>query len=229
MFDLALIRRAASAALPIVMGYVAIGLPCGILSASVGLNPAQVLIMCLLFYSGAGQFMIPNLWLAGVPLLSIAASVSLVNARQILYSASLASWAQGASRPQAVLFSATVTDESFGVNMNRFLAGGWGVEAATWVNICSWLTWTAACVVGTLIGGAVSVPLALASFAMTSIFICLLATQRLSWPTAFAMAGGALGVIACKAAGLAGPAIFVGSLVGVVCALTCSRIREVVR
>ena len=66
------------------LGYVAIGIPCGILSASIGLNALQVFLMCALFYSGAGQFMIPNMWLAGSPIASIIASVSFVNTRQML-------------------------------------------------------------------------------------------------------------------------------------------------
>ncbi len=81
------IKQSFSAALPIMLGYVAIGIPCGILSASIGLNALQVFLLSALFYSGAGQFMIPNMWLAGSPLASIVASVSLVNTRQMLYSA----------------------------------------------------------------------------------------------------------------------------------------------
>ncbi len=76
------------------LGYAGIGIPCGILCASIGLNVWQVLIMCILFYSGAGQFMIPNMWLAGSPITSIVLSVSMVNTRQMLYSASQAKLTQ---------------------------------------------------------------------------------------------------------------------------------------
>ncbi|MEG0323402.1 MAG: AzlC family ABC transporter permease, partial [Raoultibacter sp.] len=62
------IQQSLSAALPIMLGYVAIGIPCGILCSSIGLDALQVLLLSLLFYSGAGQFMIPNMWLAGAPL-----------------------------------------------------------------------------------------------------------------------------------------------------------------
>ncbi len=72
------------------LGYLAIGIPCGILSASIGMNALQVVLFCLFFYSGAGQFMIPNMWISATPLASIIASVSLINTRQMLYSASLA-------------------------------------------------------------------------------------------------------------------------------------------
>lgn len=219
------IRKSFSAALPIMLGYVAIGVPCGILEASIGMSAVQVLLLSALFYSGAGQFMIPNMMLAGSPLASIIASVSLVNTRQMLYAASFAPRCEGTGKPLAFLFAATVTDESFGVNMNRFAAGGWSVGQATCVNLLSLSSWTASNVVGVLVGNAVGVPLAIASFAMTSIFICLLVTQRISFDNVVAAVAAAVGVVACKVAGLAGPAILIGAVFGVVCALGVSQVR----
>ena len=45
------IRQSFSAALPIMLGYVAIGIPCGILSASIGMNELQVFLLSAVFYS----------------------------------------------------------------------------------------------------------------------------------------------------------------------------------
>ena len=184
-------------------------------------------LLSAVFYSGAGQFMIPNMWIAGAPLASIIASVSLVNSRQMLYSASLAPWCTGVSRKLAFWFAASVTDESFGVNMQKFLEGGWSVQKATLVNELSHSSWTISCVVGVFIGDALGIPLAIASFAMTSIFICLLVSQKKSAANVLAAAGAVLGVIVCKIAGLGGAAILLGALVGVACAVIFSRVRKV--
>ena len=209
------------------LGYVAIGIPCGILSASVGLNALQVFLFCALFYSGAGQFMIPNMWLAGAPMASIIASVSLVNTRQMLYSASFAPYAQKASKLLAFFFSATVTDESFGVNLNKFLEGGsdWTLRKSLLVNLCSQSSWTVSCVVGVFVGNALGIPLAIASFAMTSIFICLLVTQKITPANIVAAVCAIIGVVACKLVGLSGPAILIGAVFGVLCAIAFSRVR----
>lgn len=220
------IRQSFSAALPIMLGYVAIGVPCGILSASIGLDALQVLLLSLLFYSGAGQFMIPNMWLAGSPVASIVASVSLVNTRQMLYAASFAPRCEGARKRLAFLFAATVTDESYGVNTARFEEGGWSVGRATAVNLMSQGSWALSNVVGVLVGNAVGVPLAIASFAMTSIFICLLVTQKATAANAIAAACAVLGVFTCKTVGLSGPAILIGALVGVMGALLFSWAKE---
>ena len=174
-----------TAALPIVLGYVAIGVPCGILCDSIGLNALQVFAMSVLFYSGAGQFMIPNMWLAGAPIASIIASV----------------------------------------NTLKFEEGGWSVRRALFVNLFSCTSWTLSCTVGVLVGNAIGIPLAIASFAMTSIFICLLCTQKANVENVVAAAVAMLGVYVFKLVGLTGPAILLGAVAGVVAALCVSQVR----
>ena len=121
------------------------------------------------------------------------------------------------------LFAASVTDESYGVNTARFEEGGWSVDRALWVNIFSNSSWTISNVVGVLVGSAVGIPLSIASFAMTSIFICLLVTQKISIENVVAAVVAMVGVFLCKLAGLTGPAILVGAIAGVVAAMLANR------
>lgn len=218
------IKQAFEAAVPIMLGYVAIGLPCGILCSSIGLNEIQVLLLSYLFYSGAGQFMLPNMFLAGAPLASIIASISFVNSRQMLYAASFAPFCSKASKLLSFFFAATVTDESFGVSIKKFEQGSWSPDRALFVNLFSQSSWAWSNFAGVLLGNAVGVPLAIASFAMTSIFICLMVTQRLSAENVIAMVAAAAGVFACKLVGLTGPAILLGAAFGVVVALGYSAV-----
>ena len=208
------------------LGYVAIGVPCGILGNSIGLNALQVFLLSALFYSGAGQFMIPNMFLAGSSLLSIIASVSLVNTRQMLYAASFAPRCEKASKRLAFLFAATVTDESYGVSTAKFEEGGWSVDRATMVNLFSQSSWALSNVVGALVGSALGIPLAIASFAMTSIFICLMCTQKITLENAVAVAVAMVGVFLSKLVGLTGPAILVGAVLGVAAAMGVSQVRR---
>lgn len=220
------IRAALAAALPIMAGYVVLGLPCGILASTAGMQAWMVAVMSLVFYSGAGQYMIPNMWLAGSPVGAIVASVGLVNTRQMLYGASLSRFCGEAGPGLAALFGATVTDESFGVNYARFTEGGWTVRQALLVNLFSLATWTASNVAGALVGAAVAVPASLASFAMTSLFICLLCMQDLRGEGAVAAVAAALAVAACKLAGISGAAILVGALAGIAAALMLGPVFE---
>lgn len=218
------VRVAFNAAVPIMLGYVAIGIPCGILCNSIGLNALQVFLLSVLFYSGAGQFMIPNLYLTATPLASIIASVSLVNTRQMLYSASFAPECKGAGKLVSFLFSATVTDESYGVSIAKFKEGNWSVERALLVNLFSQSSWTISNVVGVVVGSLIDIPLEIASFAMTSIFICLLFTQKLTSANIIAAIFAVFGVYVSKLLGLSGAAILIGAVAGVVVAFLFSRL-----
>jgi len=208
-----------SAAVPIMLGYVAIGLPCGILGNTIGLNPLQVALLSILLYSGAGQFMIPNMFLAGSGVAAITASVSLVNTRQMLYAASFAPQCADSPRWLSALFAASVTDESYGVNTARFAEGNWSVDRALMVNLFSQSSWTISNIVGCAVGAAVDIPVSIAAFAMTAIFICLLVTQKFTSANIVAMVVAMAGVYLCKALGLTGPAILIGAVAGVVCAM----------
>ena len=217
------IQDALYTAFPIMAGYVGIGLPCGIMEQQIGLDPIQAFLVSCLFYSGAGQFMIPGMWVAGTPMAAIIASVSAVNTRQILYSASLSKYCQEASRRLSFLYSASVTDETFGVNVARFEAGGWKVSQALLVNLFSCLSWATANLIGAMLGEMVNIPVAVGSFAMTSIFICLLCSQTFNRVNIIVVACSFAGVIACKLVGITGPAIILGALCGIAAGLAYLR------
>lgn len=220
------LRASLRAALPVMLGYLTIGVPCGVMAAEVGLSPAVAFLLSATFYSGAGQFMMSSLALAGTPVLSIALSVALVSTRQLLYSAALSPYLARAPRSLATLFAATVTDESFGVNLER-LAGddGWTPLRATLVNLESMLSWATANAVGAAVGPALAIPTAVMSFAMTAIFICLLAGQRWSARTALVACSSAVLVVALKALGAGSTAVLLGALGGVGAGLAFDALR----
>ena len=203
------------AAGPVMAGYVAIGLACGFMESHIGMNALMAFCMSMTFYSGAGQFMIAGMWLAGGPLGSIIASVSFVNTRQLLYSAAFAPYFREVSKSLTFLFSATVTDESFGVNMQKYHQGDWDAKRATFVNLFSMTSWGVSNAVGVLLGDAIAIPTDIAAFAMTSIFICLLASQLKSKTNITVALISMAGVMFFKLVGLGGPAILLGACVGV--------------
>lgn len=217
------IKQALFAAFPVMAGYVGIGLPCGIMEQQAGMDALQAFLLSFVFYSGAGQFMIPAMWLGGSSILGIIASVSAVNTRQILYSASLSKHCQDAGRRLSFCFAASVTDESFGINVSRFEAGGWKVSQGLAVNFFCCISWSLANAVGVLLGSLVSIPVAVGSFAMTSIFICLLCSQKLNAVNAVVVVAAMAGVVLFKLAGLTGPAIILGAACGIAAGLLYLR------
>ncbi len=221
------VRVALATAVPIMLGYVSIGLPCGVMEAQAGLGPLKAFILSCTFYTGAGQFMMASMTVAGMPLASIIASVSLVSTRQILYSVAFSPYVEDESRSRTLAFAATVTDESFGVNLDAFASDeGWTVTRATLVNLFSMVSWATGNAVGSAVGSAIALPLAVMSFAMTAIFICLLVGQSWNATTAVTAIAAASAVVVCKLVGLSGVAVFVGAIVGVIVGMVFGEARR---
>lgn len=143
--------------------------------AQTGMEPWMVFALSTTFVTGSGQFMICNLWLAGVPAASIVASVAAISSRFALYSASLAPHLAGASKRQTLAVTATLTEEAYGISLAKLVeSDDWGPKEAFALNAILIATWGVACTVGAVAGAAVDVPTAIAGFVCTSLFICLL-------------------------------------------------------
>lgn len=112
---------------PVMLTYVAIGAPCGMIMAQSGMEPWMVFALSSTFVTGSGQFMVCNLWLAGVPAASIVASVAAISSRFALYSASIAPYLTGASKRQTLAVAATLTEEAYGISLAKLIEGeDWG-------------------------------------------------------------------------------------------------------
>lgn len=112
---------------PVMLTYVAIGAPCGMIMAQTGMEPWMVFALSSTFVTGSGQFMVCNLWLAGVPAASIVASVAAISSRFALYSASIAPYLTGASKRQTLAVAATLTEEAYGISLAKLIEGeDWG-------------------------------------------------------------------------------------------------------
>lgn len=95
-------RRAIAAAAPIALSYIPIGAACGVLGTKCGLGPGLAAVLSATIISGGAQFMISNMWLAGLSTATIVASVCAVSLRFALHSASLAPYLQRARKRTAL-------------------------------------------------------------------------------------------------------------------------------
>lgn len=212
---------------PVMLTYVAVGAPCGMIMAQTGMEPWMVFALSSTFVTGSGQFMICNLWLAGVPAASIVASVAAISSRFALYSASLAPHLAGASKRQTLAVTATLTEEAYGISLAKLVEGdGWGPKEAFALNAVLIAMWGVACTAGAVAGAAVDVPTAIAGFVCTSLFICLLFSQRLSRGNVVAAVSGAVSVAVCKFLGLTNIAVPASVMVGVAIALVCDAVFD---
>lgn len=79
---------------------------------------------------------------------------------------------------------------------------------------------------GAIVGAVVDVPTAIAGFVCTSLFICLLFSQRLSRGNVVAAGLAAVSVAICKFLGWTNIAVPASVLVGVAAALACDALAE---
>lgn len=208
---------------PVMLTYVAIAAPCGMIMAQTGMEPWMVFALSSTFVTGSGQFMVCNLWLTGVPAPSIVASVAAISSRFALYSASIAPHLRGASKRQTLAVAATLTEEAYGISLGKLVEGeDWGPHESFALNAILIATWGVSCTMGAV----VDVPTAIAGFVCTSLFICLLFSQRLSRGNVVAAGLAAVSVAICKFLGWTNIAVPASVLVGVVAALACDALVE---
>lgn len=210
------------------LSYVPIGLACGILGSKCGLGPAQGFLLGATIISGGAQFMISNLWLAGLPAATIIASVGAISLRFALYSASLAPYLQKCKKREALAMALTLIEEAYGVTLSKLTEGeksGWTLRHALALNLVTIATWATSVAAGGAAGAVLQIPTAVASFAMTALFVYLLWSQLegQGGEKTVAAVAAAVVVVGCKAAGWTEVAVPAGAVAGVVAALLWDR------
>lgn len=171
------IRSGLSAAWPICLGYMPIGLSFGVLAQKAGLAPWQVALMSSLVFAGGSQFVAVAMISAGASLVTIIGTTFMVNLRHLLMSSALSVHLGGASRRFLALFGYGVTDESFAVNVARFREGGWSRFSALTVNQVTNATWFVSTIAGCYVGQFIPSGALGIDFALTGMFICLAVFQ----------------------------------------------------
>jgi 4-azaleucine resistance transporter AzlC len=192
------LKEGLSAAWPICLGYIAIGLAFGVIARKTGLRPLEIGLMSLIVYAGSSQFIAVAMLGAEVGFLPIVLTTFSVNLRHLLMSSSLSLYLKNLSGSRLSLFAYGVTDESFAMNMSRFQGGKWGWRQALIVNHTTNLTWILSTVIGGMGGQFIPVGAFGIDYALTAMFICLLVFQlRRIHHILVALFSGVLAVILC--------------------------------
>ena len=171
------ILQGLSAAWPICLGYIPIGLAFGVLAQKAGLYPIEIMLMSILVFAGSSQFIAVSMLSTGAGALSIILTTFAVNLRHLLMSSSLAVFLGNATRRKLTLFAYGVTDESFAVNYTRFSGKIWSVNRALVVNHTANLAWIVSSVIGGYSGRFIHQGAFGIDYALTAMFICLLIFQ----------------------------------------------------
>ncbi|MBQ0064418.1 MAG: AzlC family ABC transporter permease [Firmicutes bacterium] len=84
-----IIKKALVSTIPVMSGYVVLGIGFGILMSTNGLNPLWSLLMSLFIYAGSMQYVAIGLLTGGASFLTTALTTLMVNARHLFYGISM--------------------------------------------------------------------------------------------------------------------------------------------
>ncbi len=144
------------ASLPIVIGYVPIAFSFGVGATELGFSTAEAVLLSVLVYSGASQFMALTLLSGGGAVAVSIVTLLAMNVRHVLYGPSLLGRAgRRASVRRSWAWAYGLTDEVFAAAIG-FLAAGEKAWSERWmlgIGATAYVAWVSGTAAGALAGG----------------------------------------------------------------------------
>lgn len=173
--------RAARAAfphtIPVLTGYVFMGMAFGMLMASKGFGAFWSFLMALIIFAGSGQFVAVALMAAGFQPLTMTLMTLMVNARHMFYGIPMLERFKHYGKARYYMIFA-LTDETFALLCSAKPPAG--VEEKPFflsIALLDQLYWVAGCTLGGLLGTALPINTQGIDFVMTALFIVILLEQ----------------------------------------------------
>lgn len=163
--------------LPIMAGYIVLGLGFGVLLQSKGYGVGWALAMGGLIYAGSMQYVAIDLLAGGASLISAALMTLMVNARHLFYGISMLERYKdtGAVKPYLIF---ALTDETYSVVCSGDVPDG--VDRRKyyfWVSLLDQFYWVVGCVAGALLGSVLPFDTTGIDFSMTALFLVVMVEQ----------------------------------------------------
>lgn len=183
--------------LPVLMGYLSIGIVFGWMLSAIGYNPLWSVAMSVTIYAGSGQYLGVSLLENATPLADVAFLTLVINFRHLVYGLSMLEKFRGMGwRKLYMIFS--LTDETYAL-----LAGvrpPEGVEEKGFyftIAVLDHLYWIAGSLIGAVAGSLITINTEGIDFAMTALFIVIAVDQWRGARRHFPALLGAGGTLVC--------------------------------
>jgi len=165
-------------ALPVIMGYMPVGIALGVMAADSGFSPMQMGLMSLFVYAGSAQFIAVDMLGSGTSAIPIIITTFLVNLRHFLFSASLAPYFREIKQSLIPLISFFITDETFAVSITDAEQRPLSHIYYFSLYITAYSCWVLSTIIGTTLGNLIPDTKALGfDFALPGMFLALLCMQ----------------------------------------------------
>lgn len=216
------IRYAFVRSLPIMAGYIVLGLGFGVLLQSKGYGAGWALVMSGLIYAGSMQYVAIDMLAGGASLISAAIMTLMVNARHLFYGISMLERYKdtGAAKPYLIF---ALTDETYSVVCSGGVPEGVDQKKYYfWVSLLNQLYWIAGGVAGALLGSVLPFDTTGIDFSMTALFLVVMTEQwKASRDHTPALVGLGVSLVCLLIFGSSD--FLIPSMVGITAALTVLR------
>ena len=174
------IKTALLDTIPVLTGYLFLGMGFGILLNEKGYGFIWSFFMALFMFAGSGQYLAVDLLATGTSLLTTAIATLLVNARHLFYGISLLNTYKGMGIKKIYMIFG-LTDETYSlVSQNNDLPDDDRREYCFWVTLFDHIYWIAGCVLGSLTGALLPINFEGIEFVLTALFVTMFVEQWLS-------------------------------------------------
>ena len=190
-------RKAFLRSLPVMAGYVVLGMGFGILARRAGYGLPWALAMSVLVFAGSMQYVGIGLLQGGASVLAAVLTTVMVNARHLFYSISMIGRYRNTGKYKPYLIFA-LTDETYSLLCDGKAPEGTDPDLFCFLvslfNQCYWITGS---VIGSLLGGVLPFSTAGIEFSMTALFIASFTEQWITAKDHLPALAGLLGTLAC--------------------------------
>ncbi len=185
--------------LPIAIGVVPFGMIFGVIAVGAGMPPLLAQAMSFIVFAGSAQFIGAQLIGAAAPAAVILLTTFIVNARHLLYSASIAPYLRSLRPLWRVPLAYLLTDEAYAVTIIDYRNDPGTRRARHWflfgAGITLWSAWQASTAIGVFMGAQVPASWGL-DFTLALTFIGLVVPALRSFPdVAAALTAGLIALL----------------------------------
>lgn len=175
------LRRAFLDTVPVMVGYLFLGVGFGILLAEqAGKGVVWSFCMALFMFAGSAQYLTVSLLVTKASLISTAVAILLVNARHIFYGIPLLDTYHDAGKKKPYMIFA-LTDETYSlVTQNEPPEGMSRHIYCFLVSAFNHVYWVVGCVLGSLAGAHIPISFEGVEFVLTALFVTLFVEQWLT-------------------------------------------------
>jgi len=171
------IKKAFPVTIPIMLGYVPLGMGFGLIMAQAGYNALWAFLSAVAIYSGTGQYMSVNFLATGAPLLEIVLIIVILNTRMMFYGLTFLSRFSGMGWKKWYMVY-TMSDETYAVLCTVKAPEGIDDKKFMFcITMLNQIYWVTGCVVGALFGTMLNIDITGVDFMMTALFIVLCMDQ----------------------------------------------------